>query len=897
VAATLIGEAVGTALASAGLGRRTGNFVPVRIPMRDLFASGAAIAGLWTFASVDSLLARHSLGSLASGNYIAANNAARSLLVIPQALLVVALPRFVTMRRVRHGTEHASVVGVLLLTGAITAILGSLIVAFDQLVLRVVFGSAFIGAVPLLGPLVAATGATALVTVCTHRDIARRSSGAYLAWVGAALEVGLILRFHESGTRIAGMALVASVALAFVALAAAVRTNVPPQSPAFLVGDLFAPGLEYQPIRLSLVVPFFDATSRSAINVRQIVEVLRESVDSFEVIAVSDGSTPLVTAPLVDADDGRSLRLFRLPENCGKGAAVRFGLSQARGQYIGFIDADGDIPFAQLPRFLEAMRVFSPDIVYGSKSHPLSVVVRSSVRSTASSAFRLLARALLGVGVRDTQCGLKVMQREVAKAVLPWLESAGFSFDVELFAVARRLGYDRFLEAPVTIVGRGGSTVSVTAAARAVADLIRIRRRVKKIPPEPSRKEDSSTAASLPTGLREAISESRVRPLRILVLNWRDSAHPVSGGSELYIDEITRRWASWGHDVTWFSASAKGAPSDERRDGVYHVRRGGRYTVFRQARRFLIEHRSSFDLVLDVINTRPFGAPRHTHAPVVALAHQVAREVWFYEVPRTMAALGFLMLEPMWLRRYKLVPTLTVSESSRHSLMRYGLRRIRIVPVGVDAPATRKRFTKAQRPTILFCGRLVRSKRPEDAIQAVSIVRTSLPDAELVILGDGPIAGELRRDSPEFVRFLGRVDAETKLEAMARADALVVTSVREGWGLVVSEAASVGTRTVAYDVDGLRDSVAAAGGVLCRPTPAGLAETLLEVLPRWRAEPYVHDEHGGVLNWTAVAVEVLAAAVFDGNVEVDIVSSLLRSDEDRRELRVGVETAGRGGTA
>jgi glycosyltransferase involved in cell wall biosynthesis len=64
---------------------------------------------------------------------------------------------------------------------------------------------------------------------------------------------------------------------------------------------------------------------------------------------------------------------------------------------------------------------------------------------------------------------------------------------------------------------------------------------------------------------------------------------------------------------------------------------------------------------------------------------------------------------------------------------------------------------------------------------------------------------------------------------MATAHALVCTSVREGWGLVVSEAAAVGTGTVAYDVPGLRDSVGATGGTLVAPTPEALGVALLPI--------------------------------------------------------------------
>ena len=105
--------------------------------------------------------------------------------------------------------------------------------------------------------------------------------------------------------------------------------------------------------------------------------------------------------------------------------------------------------------------------------------------------------------------------------------------------------------------------------------------------------------------------------------------------------------------------------------------------------------------------------------------------------------------------------------------------------------------------------------------------------------------------------FFGRVDEETKRQLMAQAHVLIVTSVREGWGLVVDEAAAVGTPSIGYNVPGLRDSVDAAGGVLVSPEAAALADALAEHLPAWSAEPALQGWQGGAVSWPAVADEIL----------------------------------------
>ena len=88
--------------------------------------------------------------------------------------------------------------------------------------------------------------------------------------------------------------------------------------------------------------------------------------------------------------------------------------------------------------------------------------------------------------------------------------------------------------------------------------------------------------------------------MRILFLNWRDLAHPLAGGAEVYTEHVLRRWAAAGHNVTLFAAHVEGRSSDEMVDGYRVVRGGGRLTVYREARRWWQTHgRGKFDLIID----------------------------------------------------------------------------------------------------------------------------------------------------------------------------------------------------------------------------------------------------------------------------------------------------------
>ena len=367
--------------------------------------------------------------------------------------------------------------------------------------------------------------------------------------------------------------------------------------------------------------------------------------------------------------------------------------------------------------------------------------------------------------------------------------------------------------------------------------------------------------------------------MRICVLNWRDLSHPAAGGAEVYTEQVLRRWAALGHRVTLVSASVPGKPAREIVDGYEVVRVGGRLTVYREARRWWREHgRGQFDVVVDETNTVPFQAHEWVDdgARTIALVHQTCEEIWRYNAPWPAGFVGRHVLEPNWLRRLAQSPVLAVSASTADALARFGARDVTTVPEGFEPPQTLPGMTKEQRPTVVFCARMVPYKRPDDVVRAVRLATAHLPDLQAWMIGGGPDLNRLRASAPPNVTFFGRVDEDMKMDLMARAHAHVATSIREGWGLVVSEAAALGTPTIAYDTPGLRDSTFAAGGVVVPPSPEALAHWLIELLPTWQARPAVRVDHGGAHSWDHVAAEVLTA------IEAHATVPLVGRHADRR---------------
>jgi len=140
--------------------------------------------------------------------------------------------------------------------------------------------------------------------------------------------------------------------------------------------------------------------------------------------------------------------------------------------------------------------------------------------------------------------------------------------------------------------------------------------------------------------------------------------------------------------------------------------------------------------------------------------------------------------------------------------------------------------SKEPEPTVIFVGRLKRAKLPHHALQAFSIVKREMPRAKMWVVGDGYMRNELVALGIADVTFFGHVSNNFKNELISKAHLLIVPGVREGWGLVVTEANAMGTPAVGYDIPGLRDSIKnhETGTLTQENSPHELALTAINLL-------------------------------------------------------------------
>ena len=221
---------------------------------------------------------------------------------------------------------------------------------------------------------------------------------------------------------------------------------------------------------LSIIIPAFDEAAR----IGRTLDALIAHFPSAEIIVADDGSQD-ETADIARA---RGARVARLPENRGKGAAVRAGVLAATGDPLAFCDADGATSPNELSKVLAALA--RAELAIGSRAldEDLILTRQTKLRENMGKTFNVIARALLPLGsIKDTQCGLKAFRAGAARAIFSRQRLDGFAFDVEVILLARELGYT-IAEVPVEWHHVERSKVSLVGSSLGMlAELVRLRLR------------------------------------------------------------------------------------------------------------------------------------------------------------------------------------------------------------------------------------------------------------------------------------------------------------------------------------------------------------------------------------------------------------------------------------
>ncbi|MBU3698565.1 MAG: glycosyltransferase family 4 protein [Candidatus Kapabacteria bacterium] len=369
--------------------------------------------------------------------------------------------------------------------------------------------------------------------------------------------------------------------------------------------------------------------------------------------------------------------------------------------------------------------------------------------------------------------------------------------------------------------------------------------------------------------------------MRLVVFNWQDRTHPQAGGAETHLHEIFSRLVRRGHEVTLVVCHYPGAKRTEMLDGMKVVRIGSRNTFNFAALIWWLRQRQrgSYDVVIDDINKIPLMLPLVSSIPVIGIIHHLFGKSIFAEA-------GPIAGGYVWLAE-RLIPTvyrrttmMVVSESTKGECIAEGLPalNLRVIPNGIDSESFPMTVSeKSSIPMIAYFGRLKRYKSVDHVIRALKIVRTSIPDAHLNIIGRGDDESRLRETVTalrldDAVTFHGYVNDDAKVRLLSAAHVAVNTSQKEGWGITNIEANACGTPVISANSPGLRDSVNnEVSGLLY---PYGNIEVLASEIVRVLKDSELRDRlsHGAIewarsFSWdaSALATESLFQEVISDN--------------------------------
>jgi dolichyl-phosphate beta-glucosyltransferase len=230
-----------------------------------------------------------------------------------------------------------------------------------------------------------------------------------------------------------------------------------------------------EPISISVIIPCYNSAASLAKNLPYLLDNLKLTNKTFEVIVIDDGSVDVLD--LKEITKKNHLIYLTNEINRGKGEALRKGFKAAKGNIQIFTDPDIPYTFEAFRHIIQHLSNNEADMVIGNRLAHNSVYYHKIgfVRRWGSRFISLFLGTLVTGGYYDTQCGIKGFTKQAAEKIFAWTSIERFAIDIEIIYLALKFRYS-IKKISVQLRSADGNTVKVFSdGIRFIKDVFRIK--------------------------------------------------------------------------------------------------------------------------------------------------------------------------------------------------------------------------------------------------------------------------------------------------------------------------------------------------------------------------------------------------------------------------------------
>lgn len=225
---------------------------------------------------------------------------------------------------------------------------------------------------------------------------------------------------------------------------------------------------------LSVIIPVYNEEKRIK-NLYDVISYLKKQKYTWEIIVVDDGSKDKTIDTLKFLQNKLRFNLVSLPENQGKGAAIKAGVLSSSGEYRLFLDIDLSTPIEEFDKLNPYLEKY--DIVIGSRKMKGSNVIikQPLIRESLGKLFTFLSQKIFQMKISDFTCGFKCFSKKASDQIFPFQTINRWGFDSEILYIGK-LKHNSIVEVPIEWKNAPGTKVKFPdAIINSLLELVKIR--------------------------------------------------------------------------------------------------------------------------------------------------------------------------------------------------------------------------------------------------------------------------------------------------------------------------------------------------------------------------------------------------------------------------------------